>query len=151
MSGRTPAILGHAQTLYDAMLAESQPYDKGGHLYTGYLTETFGKTGLATPAYTKCLRLMRQMECVTQIERGARGKQSVWHLRDRPTEALYADINPEALNGSNELAKQIAANHSLVMQQIRSLTRRVSSLEGLANELREQLLTLQAKLQPPKE
>lgn len=145
MSDRPPAIIGHSQTLYDAMLNESEPYDKGGNLYTGYLTETFNKTGLATPSYTKCLKLMKQMGCIIQLERGARNKQSVWHLRDRPTETLYAEIDPEQLNGDSEVKRQIAANHSLVMQQMRSLTRRVTSLEGTLKELSDHLIALQTK------
>jgi hypothetical protein len=125
-----PAILTHAQRLYDEMLAESKPHDEGGHLYKGYMQETFKRTNLSSPYYSRITNLLKEMGCITQIQRGARGgKESVWHLRQRPTEELMLEVDPAAINGSNQLAELVRQNHSILNQKIRDLGRRLSSLE----------------------
>lgn len=130
-----PAILAHATRLYEEMLAESTPYEQGGHLYKGFMQETFKRTNLSSPYYSRLTKLLKEMGCITQIQRGARGgKESVWHLRQPPTEDLMLEVDPAAINGANQLAEVVRQNHSILSQRIKDLGRRISSLEAAAKE-----------------
>lgn len=119
------ALYEHCLVVYDKMSKEAKMELLDGEeldVYEGFLTSLFKDVGLSVPYYTQVVRMLRAMNCVTQIRRGGGASPSRWVMHFRP------DL--ESFNVAKELPEMIRPSKSaMVDQALKDLNTRLISLE----------------------
>lgn len=87
-----PALLQHCIDVYETMADEAQPATEG-LVYTGFLTHIFADLELGAAYYTHITRLLKAMDCIRQVKRGAGQVPSVWLLMQEPTRELFDSVD----------------------------------------------------------
>jgi hypothetical protein len=132
-------MLAHMQRFYDLLDSKAENSDEGGRVYTGQITADFNSLELPSPYYSRMTRVLQQMGCMTQLQRGGRANPSRWALHFRPTEESYGQVDPREGN-MNSLNEQIRIYQSSQDQKLRGMARKQAHLESRVEHLTTALL-----------
>lgn len=124
----SPAILGHCQSVYSKMFAESSQDHQGNRLWEGAGTRLVADLGLSNPYYTSIMAALQAMDCIRLGRRGGGGQGSIWFLLQEPTDALYASVS-ERLKSSKD------RKYTETDQKISAMNNRLGRLEQLVDIL----------------
>ena len=117
-----PALFQHCESVYGAMLAESEVREEG-QVYEGFLTKLVAALRLPNPYYTFVTNALQEMDCIRQLRRGGGSTPSLWLLKQEPTMELFSEHA-----GSTSYAKR-HDRVAMLEQQLRDLNKRVTELE----------------------
>src|SRR3954468_22235888 len=94
---RAPALFGHCETVYNAMLARATSVREGNVrmvVWEGFLTKLIlEELRLATPYYTSVTQALTKMGCIRQLRRGGSSTTSQWELLRAPNLATFHEVN----------------------------------------------------------
>ena len=116
-----PAMWGHVEKVYLAMKDTAIPEQLPGDdelvvpVWTGYTTRLFQELGIAVPYYGRVLKLLYEMGCITQLQRGGGATQSKWALLDEPNLERFVqavETIEDAPKAPGELEQRIAAHEA---------------------------------------
>lgn len=135
METRTPALLRHAELVYDQMVTEGDVSTNETMLWEGYTTKLFEQLSLSVPYYTKVLGLLQTLGCIAQERRGGGGAKSVWRLFQRPTLEEFEKL-PDVdkltyVSESTKKQKGLEQRDRDLLRMINALDDRVSTLEAI--------------------
>lgn len=129
-SEAVPALFEHAYSVYTAMKERAhteqlhEHEDGEGLVYEGFLTKLVTvELGLAIPYYTSIMRMLKEMQCVTQLRRGGSSAPSRWALHGEPTVDAFRTVE-ERLSARMQQEKTTPDS-----QRVTDLNRRVTVLE----------------------
>lgn len=126
----SPALFMHCCTVWDEMNAKAEDTVYEGQpvrMYEGYLTRLFEGLHLSVPYYSSVMRMLKQMDCVRQLQRGGGGSKSKWAVMQRPTEDLW-----KAAQGPTGTKKKVAKDSEWkdsIVQMLNDMRKRVENLE----------------------
>jgi hypothetical protein len=83
------ALARHSLSLYEALLQSSEQEDVGGmqlDVYRGSLVNTFKTLGIGMGYYSSAMRNLEDQGCVTKLQQGAKGVDTVIVLHHPPDE-----------------------------------------------------------------
>lgn len=106
---------------YEALLREADEKQT----FTGHVTKVAKQLGIQGTRYTNCIYFLREMGCITQLQRGAKSALSVWQLNFSPTEEMYYEVDPDSRLSLRDIADRLTA----VEQQLRSLQRNIGGID----------------------
>lgn len=108
-------------------------------VFKGSTTKIFRQLGISNSYYSKIIPALRDLQCVTQLKRGARGVDSLLALHHPPKEMEFLTRARQPLTAdpqSARLAQQIEAIHKAlgggefdVVAAIENLDQRLTKLE----------------------
>jgi hypothetical protein len=123
---RAPALFGHCQATYEAMLSEATRVREGDVamvVWEGFPTKLLKEQlRLSTPYYTSVLRALKRMGSVKQLRRGGSTLPSQWELLKEPDLVTFL-----ATNVAEPSAQDVRLDG--IEQMIRDLTRRLERVE----------------------
>jgi len=133
MEGTPPAIWTHINKAYDAMESTAQD-----GVYEGFVTKLLTEDlKIPVPYYGKVLRLLTNMGCIEQLQRGGGTSPSRWRLQTKPTLELFeraAEFTPGAKSATLQAKDE-------VLNRVSALERR---LDGV--DVKQALFDLQKQL-----
>jgi hypothetical protein len=135
---QVPATVKYANMLYDAMLAESEPYplseDPDARVYHGKVTEVFNQLGISMSYYTPIRRFLTTNGCIEMVKRGGRGLASDVLLRHPPPEPLAEPVEPVESTATDapESIVKIAPEHLTPRRHLATL---MAEVEGRLDRL----------------
>lgn len=127
-----PALFGHCQTVYTAMLEQAQTDEENDLVYEGFLTRIFKDVGLSVPYYTYVVQKLKAMGCIEQLRRGASSTPSKWLLVREPS-MEYFDNDVKSVTTRAQRATRLES----VEKQNADLGRRLSRVEEALDILLE--------------
>jgi hypothetical protein len=119
-----PKTFEHCMVVFESMRKASAPaVIEGKHalVYEGFLTRLFAELHLATPYYTKVMRLLKEMECVRQLSRGGGNSPSRWELLKEP--------DPDAFDAADGTRVKTQTKLGQALDSTVILAKRVDDLE----------------------
>jgi hypothetical protein len=142
-----PAIFRHAQSLYDGLDAASVVEivnDVPLKVFRGSLTKEYSKIGASQSYYTPVTKALAENGCVTYLQKGVRGVETVAALHHPPREDLWQDsgrgltsstgytILAQLVQNIEESLGGVNVPQALydLQQQLERLESRVRTLEG---------------------
>jgi hypothetical protein len=123
---RAPALFGHCEVVYGAMLSEATRVREGDVdmiVWEGFPTRLLrDKLKLSTPYYTSVFRALKAMGCARQLRRGGSSTTSQWELLQEPDLDKFLEINVREPSASD-------IRLDAIEQALRDLGRRVERVE----------------------
>ncbi len=114
----------NALRLYDKMEEQAQSHEDG-HFH-GSIVQLFATLGISNGSYSPITGLLKQMGAITQLQRGARGIESVYQLGGRPT---VEDLLSTVVSSPSDLTKLTKADMLVVVQQLTDIEKRIGRLD----------------------
>lgn len=137
----TPALLLHAQRVFEAMLAESSETSHGT-VYEGFLTKLFETLNLSVPYYSSVTKALKAMDCIRQLHRGGGKSPSRWLLVQEPTNELFNWALPEMKRVRPYKTKKNSNRH--IIQLLTDIRERLDHQDAETERLRGRLDALEA-------
>lgn len=142
-----PAVFRHSQSLYDALDARSTVEivrDTPIKVFRGSITEIYRQTGISQSYYSKVTKALADNGCITYLQRGGRGLETVVALHHPPLEHEWNvpqtslmergafGILTQRLNNIDESLGGLDVKKALVdlQTQVTTLATRVDELEN---------------------
>ncbi len=112
----------NALRLYDKMYEQAQSTEDG--YFHGSIVQQFATLGISNGSYSSITGMLKQVGAITQLQRGARGIESIYQLGGRPTvEELSSVLSP------SDLTKLTKADMLVVVQQLTDIEKRIGRLD----------------------
>lgn len=138
----TSVVYDHCVSVYNEM-SEQAREEPEGLVYEGHTTKLFAQLALATPYYTTVMDHLKAMGCVEQLRRGGGNSPSRWRLLRQPDEDAFRSI--EGMNRSR------SGKTAALEQQVRDLSRRVTTTETKVEALEQLVANLLTNKQKERE
>lgn len=119
---RVSAFFLHMQRFYAALDAAAAP-SGDTRVYKGHPTKLVDAMKLPAPYYSKLMRDLERMGCLTRVRRGARNAESEIVLHKPPTQEDFLALDEEA-KSDEERTKE-----SIRKQQHKDLVSRIETIE----------------------
>lgn len=94
-----PTLLENCLRFYNALDAEAITTEDGTRVFKGHTTVVMGNLNppIGQSHYTRIRRYLVAMDCIEKVQAGSRFSESVWILRNPPTQELLANADPAML------------------------------------------------------
>ncbi len=128
---RSPAMWKHCNTVYDAMLEESELRVVFGEQHTiweGYFTKLFRRLHLTVPMYSTVTKELMGMGCIRQLRRGGGPAKSVWLMLKAPNLTDFNSVKAQSAITEKGNTKKRA--FEIMQGQINDLNRRLQLVES---------------------
>lgn len=139
-------LLEHAQKFYELLDEVSNDEEVNGkplRIFRGKITQIFRKLEVSQAHYSTVRKLLVETGCVTPIQKGARGSESIMVLNHAPTEASLESVNSELLS---PLTQRI--NPAILSQRVGDFEKQLGGINVVAalKEIDNKLSELEGRL-----
>lgn len=119
------AVQRHSLSIYEAMLQASKLETVSGAefaVYRGSVVNLFKDLGIGFSYYTKAFRLLEDSGCITKVQQGARGVDTIYVLHRAPT-----DEDEAAESSSRPLTRH--SEFDTLSQRVTNIEQRLGGLD----------------------
>jgi len=126
-----PKVYVHCKQTYELMLKnKSSNVYEGKPVYRGHLTkEMEEELGLTTAQYSRVINMLKEMNCIVQLKRGAGSVPSEWVLIDAPDFDAFKVIKGEKLDRMHKQKAPVDQRLKELIEIINDLEVRIEHLE----------------------
>lgn len=94
------------QRFYDA-LDSTATVEDDLRVFRGKTTDVFNSLELPSPYYHKAMALLKKMQCIEQVQRGARHVESIVYLHKRPELSDFLKLDPDEIKNATSERQRV--------------------------------------------